>query len=95
LFFNAFLYNNIKIGEKMKQEKVNMQFKYHEANKVKNIANSDLSLISKKLNSDIGIPSKQRKNQVAKFGTNKISVKKFNHFKKFFSAIIEPFNLLL
>ncbi|MCL8209511.1 HAD-IC family P-type ATPase [Spiroplasma attinicola] len=79
----------------MKQEKVNMQFKYHEANKVKNIANSDLSLISKKLNSDIGIASEQRKNQVAKFGTNKISVKKFNHFKKFFSAIIEPFNLLL
>lgn len=79
----------------MKKKKTNIQFKYREATKVKMIANSNLTAISKNLNSDIGIASEQRKNQIAKFGTNKISKKKFNHFKKFFSAMIEPFNLLL
>lgn len=79
----------------MKNKKTEIQFKYSQANKVKTIANSDLSLISKNLNSDIGIPNEQRKQQINKFGNNKIAIKKFNHFKKFFSAIIEPFNLLL
>lgn len=78
----------------MKKNK-EMRFKYSEANKVKKIADSNFSTLSKNLDSKIGIPNDKRKKQVKKFGTNQVSVKKFNHFKKFFEVLIEPFNLLL
>lgn len=80
----------------MKKRKVKeIRFKYSEANKVRNIANSKFNALTKNLNSEIGIIESQRKRQIEKFGTNKVSIKKFNHFQKFFAAIIEPFNLLL
>jgi Mg2+-importing ATPase len=36
-----------------------------------------------------------RTRRVEKFGLNKIQLTKFNYFKEFFSAFIEPFNVLL
>lgn len=78
----------------MKKNK-EMRFKYSEANKVKMLANSDLVFLSKNLNSKIGIIDEKRNKQNEKFGNNQVSEKKFNHFKKFFEVLIEPFNLLL
>ncbi|MBE4703945.1 HAD-IC family P-type ATPase [Spiroplasma platyhelix] len=80
----------------MKKRKIkDDSFKYSEANKVKKLANSSLQSLSKNLNSKIGIKNERREQQVKKFGTNQMSVKKFNYFKKFFEVLVEPFNLLL
>lgn len=80
----------------MKKRKIKeIKFKYSQATKVKNVANSSFATLAKNLNSGIGITENQRQRQAEKFGTNKVTVKKFNHLKKFFEAMIEPFNLLL
>lgn len=79
----------------MKKKIKEMRFKYSEAKKVEKLANSDFALLSKNLDSKIGISSQQRVEQIERFGNNQPSVKKFNHFKKFFEVLIEPFNLLL
>ncbi|MDQ7982621.1 MAG: HAD-IC family P-type ATPase [Spiroplasma sp.] len=81
--------------KKNKKKTVKTQFKYQQATKVKNIANTSLDNLSKTLNSNIGIINNQRKIQSEKFGINKVSIKKFNHLQKFFAAMVEPFNLLL
>lgn len=70
-------------------------FKYSEANKVKKLANAKPDSLAKHLDSKIGIKDDLRANQIKRFGSNQMSVKKFNHFKKFFEVLIEPFNLLL
>ncbi|MGL5268714.1 MAG: HAD-IC family P-type ATPase, partial [Spiroplasma sp.] len=72
-----------------------IRVKYSEAKKVGKLANSDFDSLSKTLNSKIGIPNQDRIKQLEKFGNNQTSIKKFNHFKKFFEVLIEPFNLLL
>jgi len=72
-----------------------MDFRYSETNKVRKLADSDFSSLSKNLGSKIGISEETRKEQIKKFGTNEPIVKKFNYFKKFFEVLIEPFNLLL
>lgn len=80
----------------MKKRKIKeIRFKYNQSNKVKSIANSNFTSLAKNLNSQIGILESQRTKQAEKFGSNKITVKKFQHFRKFFEAMIEPFNLLL
>lgn len=78
----------------MKKVKEN-NFKYNEANKVKKLATANLKNLAKNLNSETGITLDQRKNQTEKFGSNKASIKKFPHLKKFFEVMVEPFNLLL
>ncbi|AVP49606.1 HAD-IC family P-type ATPase [Williamsoniiplasma luminosum] len=71
------------------------ELRYQEEQKVLDLANSNLLNFEENLKVEIGVSSTSRQQRQEAQGKNELIHKKFNHFKKLLSVLIEPFNLLL
>ncbi|WP_434333142.1 HAD-IC family P-type ATPase [Mycoplasma capricolum] len=78
-----------------KKDNSKKSLEYKKQDYVIKIANANLNELDSFLGTKIGLNSKTREDNILKFGTNQIVVKKFLIFKKIFESLIEPFNLLL
>ncbi|MDP4040282.1 HAD-IC family P-type ATPase [Mycoplasma mycoides] len=68
---------------------------YKKQDYVIKLSNTDSNNLESVLDSKIGLNNQTRQNNISKFGSNQIVVKKFLIFKKILETLIEPFNLLL
>ncbi|WFQ91365.1 P-type Mg(2+) transport ATPase [Mycoplasma feriruminatoris] len=68
---------------------------YKKQDYVIKLSNTNLNDLNNLLDSKIGLNNQTRANNILKFGSNQIVVKKFFVFKKILETLLEPFNLLL
>ncbi|EXU60149.1 HAD-IC family P-type ATPase [Mycoplasma mycoides] len=68
---------------------------YKKQDYVIKLSNTNSNNLESVLDSKIGLNNQTRQNNISKFGSNQIVVKKFLIFKKILETLIEPFNLLL
>ncbi|CEA11292.1 hypothetical protein MCCPILRI181_00952 [Mycoplasma capricolum subsp. capripneumoniae] len=78
-----------------KKDNFKKSLEYKKQDYVIKIANANLNELDSFLDTKIGLNSEIREDNILKFGTNQIVVKKFLIFKKIFESLVEPFNLLL
>ncbi|PPE05997.1 HAD-IC family P-type ATPase [Williamsoniiplasma lucivorax] len=76
-------------------KKKTSELKYTEEQKVLQLANNNIQDFAKKLDIPIGVEAHTRAQRQESQGKNELIHKKFNHLKKLFGVLIEPFNLLL
>ncbi|AME11084.1 Mg2+ transport ATPase, P-type 1 [Mycoplasma mycoides subsp. mycoides] len=68
---------------------------YKKQDYVIKLSNTNFDNLKNVLDSKIGLNNQSRANNLLKFGSNQIVVKKFSVFKKILETLVEPFNLLL
>lgn len=68
---------------------------YKKQDYVIKLSNTNSNNLESILDLKIGLNNQTRQNNISKFGSNQIVVKKFLIFKKILETLIEPFNLLL